>query len=192
VAASRRPEPGRRGAARTVTRGGTRVQRRSAVPEHPASPRVVPAGRATPTKATRRTDPARTGATGLTTRAAVLGLVVCAMVVSAALPLREYLAQRGAIAKAVATQRTQEQQVRALEAEKQRLQDPAYIASEARRRLHFVLPGETAYILVPPSAGPAPRRSRDARAELPAGPEAPWYSQLYDSVRAADSPAPGG
>jgi len=166
------------------------------VPEHAASPRIVPAGRATPTKATRGAEPARTGAAGLTTRAAVLGLVVCAMVLSAGLPLRQYLTQRDAISTAVATQRDQEQRVRALEAEKQRLQDPAYIASEARRRLHFVRPGETAYILVPPSVGPAPRRSRDPRAELPAGQEAPWYSQLYDSVRAADRPAappaPGG
>lgn len=134
--------------------------------------------------------PGRRG--GLTTRAAVLGLVVCALVVSAALPLREFLSQRGEIAKTQAAQRQQRARVAALEAQLGRLQDPAYLRAQARVRLHFVLPGETAYVVLAPGGRPAaPKPGRAALSGATAtGPEAPWYSQVWGSVRAADRPAP--
>ena len=130
--------------------------------------------------------PSRTA--GLTTRAAILGLVVCALVVSAALPLREYLAQRGAIDRLAAQQADQRNRIAALQLARQELMDPAYVADLARQRLHFVRPGETAYILIAPSAAPVPVGSAGATA--PVGPEAPWYSQLWGSVRSADRPVP--
>jgi cell division protein FtsB len=127
---------------------------------------------------------------GLTTRAAVLGLVVCGLVVSAALPLREYLSQRGQIAAATAKQAQQQARVRALEDQLRQLQDPAYLKAQARTRLHFVLPGETAYVVLTPSAAPlAPGRAA-LQGATATGPEAPWYSQVWGSVKAADRPAP--
>ena len=70
--------------------------------------------------------------------------------------------------------------VELLVAERRRLDDPAYIAAEARRRLHFVMPGETAYVVIPPEP---------AAEEAPGG-DAPWYAQLWDSVAEADRPSP--
>ena len=109
---------------------------------------------------------------------------------SAALPLREYLAQRGQIAEATAAQEQAKQRVAALQAQLEQLHDPAYVKAQARTRLHFVLPGETAYVLLTPA--PAPVAS--GQAALPgvtaAGPEAPWYSQIWSSVKVADRPAP--
>ncbi len=127
---------------------------------------------------------------GLTTRAAVLGLVVCALVVSAALPLREYLSQRSQIASAQAKQAVQQQRVAALEDQLRQLQDPAFLKAQARTRLHFVLPGETAYVVLTPSAAPVPAGALALKGARATGPEAPWYSQVWGSVRAADRPAP--
>ncbi len=132
-------------------------------------------------------QPRRAG--GLTTRAAILGLVLCALVVSAALPLREFFAQRGQIAQLEQKRALHEARVKALETQLRQWQDPAYVAAQARSRLHFVLPGETAYVLLAPSAAPVP--ADQSRAGVRAtGPEAPWYSQVWGSVQAADRVAP--
>ena len=89
---------------------------------------------------------------GLTTRAAVLGLVLCALVVSAALPLREYLSQRAEIRNLQQSQSAARARVASLEEQKARLNDPDYVAALARDRLHFVRPGEVAYVVLAPSA----------------------------------------
>src|SRR3954462_233874 len=125
---------------------------------------------------------------GLTTRAAVLGLVLCALVVSAALPLREFLSQRADIRHLQQSQSAARARVAAPEAQKARLEDPDYVAALARDRLHFVRPGETAYVVIAPSAAPATPTEARRAASAPAGPEAPWYSQLWGSVRSADRP----
>ncbi len=110
----------------------------------------------------------------------MLVLVVGALVVSAALPLRELIEQRGQIGEVRAAQAATRLRVADLEAEKARLADPAYVAAEARRRLHYVLPGETAYVVLQPT--PAPQQQAPVRAT------GPWYSQLWGSVQAADEP----
>jgi cell division protein FtsB len=125
---------------------------------------------------------------GLTTRAAILGLVVCALVVSAALPLREYLSQRADIRHLQQSQAAAKARVAALEEQKARLADPDYVAALARDRLHFVRPGEVAYVVIAPSAPPVTPADAHRAASAPAGPEAPWYSQLWGSVRSADRP----
>ena len=121
----------------------------------------------------------------------MLGLVVCALVVSAALPLREYLSQRGQIADLRAEQATQQARVDALKKQLEQLQDPAYVKAQARTRLHFVLPGETAYVLLTPTPSPLPSGQVAVPGTTASGPEAPWYSQVWGSVQAADRPAPG-
>ena len=125
---------------------------------------------------------------GLTTRAAVLGLVLCALVVSAALPLREFLSQRADIQHLQQSQAAARARVAALEEQKARLEDPDYAAALARDRLHFVRPGEVAYVVIAPSAAPASPTEARRAASAPVGPEAPWYSQLWGSVRSADRP----
>ena len=163
MAVNRRPDSGRNRAARAATRAQTRVT------------------------ATKEPTPVRRAA-GLTTRAAVLGLVVCGLLVSAALPLREFLAQRSTIAELEQSQADARKRVALLEEQNERLEDPAYVAALARDRLHFVRPGETAYVVIAPSAAPVEPRDAQRAATAPAGPEAPWYSQVWGSVRSADRP----
>ena len=118
----------------------------------------------------------------------MLGLVVCALVVSAALPLREYLSQRGEISRAVAAQQAQQGRVNVLEQQLARWRDPAYVRAQARSRLHYVLPGETAYVLLTPGGPAAPSDATAVPRGTAAGREAPWYSQVWGSVKAADRP----
>lgn len=147
--------------------------------------------------AARRSRPAGTGPAraarargALTSRAAVLGLVLCALLLSAAVPLREFMAQRGDIGRTQTAQAAQRQRIAALEAQQQRLNDPVYVRQEARERFGFVLPGETLYTVLRPGAAQAPE-TRDGGSEaVPEPPARPWYGELWSSVQSADRPAP--
>lgn len=122
--------------------------------------------------------------TAITTRAAILAVVLCVLALALTVPLRQYVAQRGKVARLRAKQAQAQARVDALEAQKQRLQDPAYVEQLARERLHFVRPGEVPYILLTPSPAPAPvKPGTPAGKEV--GGEGPWYSRLWDTVEAA-------
>jgi len=103
---------------------------------------------------------------------------------SAALPLREYLAQRGRIAQLEQSQQVQQGRVAGLEKQRTLLADPTYVASLARERLHYVKPGETTYVVLgqAPDATPATTQGQAP----PVGGTAPWWSQLWGTARAAD------
>jgi cell division protein FtsL len=119
--------------------------------------------------------------TRLTGRAAVLAVVVCAIVLSLAYPVREYVAQRHVIGQLMAQQQTMQAQVRSLQAQQARLASPAYIEQLARQELDMCFPGKQCYVIEggqPTAAGPA----GSART----GP-APWYAKLWQSVEEADA-----
>ena len=79
----------------------------------------------------------------LTSRAAVLAVVVCAIALSLAYPVREYIAQRRQIDQLQAERQVLNGQLQALQHEQQRLADPAYIEQLARNKLHMCLKGQT-------------------------------------------------
>ena len=121
--------------------------------------------------------------TRLTGRAAVLAVVICAIALSLAYPVREYVAQRRLIGQLVSQQQTTLAQVKNLEAEQAKLSDRSYIEQLARQELDMCFPGTQCYIV----EGRQPSVST-ARSPKP-GP-APWYSKLWQSVQQADaSPA---
>jgi cell division protein FtsB len=121
--------------------------------------------------------------TNLTGRAAVLALVVCLLAISLAYPLREYLSQRGDISAVRARVAQQEKSVADLRSEEKRWQDPAYVERQARERLHFVMPGETSYVVLEPDEAPA----RDGVVESAPRPVArsPWFTDLWRTVEVA-------
>lgn len=129
-------------------------------------------------------DPAVARAwTNLTGRAAVLALVVCLLAISLAYPLREYLAQRGDIGTIRARVAQQEKSVADLRSDQQRWQDPAYVERQARERLHFVMPGETSYVVLEPDEAPAPD-GVVASAPRPVA-HSPWFTDLWRTVEVA-------
>ncbi|WP_329132635.1 septum formation initiator family protein [Streptomyces sp. NBC_01476] len=125
----------------------------------------------------------------LTGRAALLALVLCALVIALAYPMRQYIAQRSDIADQRREAQQAKQKVEQLREEKARWQDPDYVRAQARARLHYVLPGETGYEVAAPApsttADPAARR----RATDQAAAHRPWYDNLWDGVDQADAAA---
>jgi hypothetical protein len=118
----------------------------------------------------------------------VLGLVVCALVLSLAYPAKEFLAQRGEISRLQEEQRQAQARVSALEDRKRQLDDPAYVRAQARARLHYVLPGETVYVVSSPSG--SDRAGGAAPDVREVGQDGSWYGRLWGTVRTADGSAP--
>ncbi len=118
----------------------------------------------------------------LTGRAAVLFLVLGLLLVAYAWPAREYVRQRSDIAALRAEEAAAQTRVDALAATKERWQDPAYVEAQARQRLHFVRPGETAYVVLRPEQPTATAPTETAQAAAP-----PWFDALWETVRAADA-----
>lgn len=117
----------------------------------------------------------------LTGRAAILAIVVCAIAMSLAYPVREYIAQRRAIAELQAEKARVEGERRALEAQARQISDPNWIKRTAKERLHYCGPGEKCYVVMdarPGKGQPAVKQQ---------APRPPWYQTLWESVEAADT-----
>jgi cell division protein FtsB len=153
------------------------------------TPRTPPAPRPSGTGASRRRSreprlnrltrtrgvvAATTGMLGLssTRRAAVLALVICALALTVAVPLRNYVAQRQELAAVTKQQHALAAEVDELTKQRARLSDPAEVEAQARSRLGYVTPGEVPYVVQLPS-GPDPD---GAGAD---GGGVPWYRQLW-------------
>ncbi|WHM32562.1 septum formation initiator family protein [Streptomyces sp. BPPL-273] len=118
----------------------------------------------------------------LTGRAALLAMVFCSLVVALAYPIRQYVAQRAEIADLRREQQETRDRVDELRDLKARWQDDAYAEQQVRLRLHYVMPGETGFVVVDPDA------ARKARAES-GGADRPWYRNVWDGVDKADAAA---
>lgn len=125
----------------------------------------------------------------LSVRALVLGLVVLVGFALLFPSVRAHMAQRAELDALAARLLAAEEQEQELRAELDRWDDPAYVQAQARHRLMFVFPGETAFRVIDPEvvveqpvldggngveAGPA----------LPFGGSSgtPWYSTVWESV----------
>jgi cell division protein FtsB len=117
-----------------------------------------------------------------TSRAAALAVVICAVALSLAYPVREYIAQSRQIDQLQAERQMTLAQLGALEQQQQRLSDPAYVEQLARDKLHFCLTGQTCYVIIGGSG------SGSASAARAAG--TPWYARLWHSVQQADRSRP--
>jgi|HubBroStandDraft_3_1064219.scaffolds.fasta_scaffold267048_2 cell division protein FtsB len=117
--------------------------------------------------------------TKLTGRAALLAVVMCAIALSLAYPVREYIGQRRQIDQLLVTQQSLSQQVKNLQAQQKQFSDPSYIEQQARDQLHYCMTGEKCYVIIgnspAPDAGPAKTTTATS-----------WYSKLWGSVQKAD------
>lgn len=132
------------------------------------------AGRDAPTGAKRPS---------ITSRAVILAAVVAALLVALSMPARAWFSQRAEIASLRADVEAAQQRVADLQVQQERWQDPAFVAAEARRRLHFVLPGEVGYVTLGAAAAANPQNAPAA------GTGAAWYSSLWQAVQEADDHA---
>ena len=134
------------GPARTAPKTATKATKAAGLRRRASATDAKPAG----AERTRRR-------TQLTGRAAVLALVVVALSLSLAYPIRQYFGQRAEIAQMREQVRQQEQRVAQLQADRDRWSDPAYIRAQARKRLHYCQPDETCFVTVNPPATQAGR-----------------------------------
>jgi cell division protein FtsB len=126
-----------------------------------AGPRPVPTARPRPTS-----------------RAAVLAIVLCAIALTLAYPVREYIADRRQIDQLAIANTRLAAEVKHLRAEARSLNSPSVIAQEARDDLHMCFPSQTCYEVILP-AKPHGRSGAKPAAS-------PWYGRLWQSVREAD------
>ncbi|MFD4526304.1 septum formation initiator family protein [Streptomyces sp. NPDC058470] len=116
----------------------------------------------------------------LTGRAALLALVLCSLVVALAYPIRQYVSQRAEVSDLVREREQARARVEQLRDLKARWQDDAYAEQQIRDRLHYVMPGETGYIVIDPDAAKQSRVDQGAA-------DRPWYANVWDGVDRADA-----
>jgi cell division protein FtsB len=104
---------------------------------------------------TRPVDRAETARVRVSTRAAILLLVVLTVLTFAIAPLRALLAEHAKLDELQRQTQVVERQNEALNDRIFRLKDPAYLERLARECLGMVAPGETAFVTVP-EQGPPP------------------------------------
>ncbi len=109
-------------------------------------------------------------------------MVICAIALSLAYPVREYIAQRQQIDQLLAQRQAMSEQVNALQQEASQLGQPTYIEQRAESVLHWCFPDEECYEVIndqPPSPAVAAKPPVD-----------PWYAKLWRSVQMADQESP--
>jgi cell division protein FtsB len=118
-------------------------------------------------------------------RALAFIAILFVLTLAIAPPVKHYFTQRAQIsalesqlsADNVALQKAREELLR--------WQDPEHIKSQARERLHFVLPGERQYIVVDGSTTRSEETTTQVASALTDG--QPWYARLIASISETDS-----
>jgi cell division protein FtsB len=117
---------------------------------------------------------------GLSNRALIVGIVLFALAVTLAPPIQHYFTQKAQI-NSLRTQLSDNQAMLDKAADElAQWNDPEYVASQARARLHFVFPGERQYIVVGDDALENLNEQTKVSEQLPVG--LPWYSRLISSI----------
>jgi cell division protein FtsB len=113
-------------------------------------------------------------------RVLALSAIFFVLALTIAPPVKHYFTQRAQIS-ALKAQLSADNT--ALEKARQELtlwQDPEYVKSQARERLHFVLPGERQYIVTEGETQAGQNSTTKVASSLADG--QPWYSRLIASI----------
>ena len=109
-----------------------------------------------------------------------LGVVLFLLDLTLAPPTQRYFAQRAQISALQAQVASNTEALKQAAADLQKWKDPQYVKSQARERLHFILPGERQYIVTTPTDSTNPQATTAVSKDLPAG--LPWYKRLISSI----------
>lgn len=118
----------------------------------------------------------------------MLGGVFVLLAVMLVPPLRAYLVQQQEYRDLQQSVAEQQIAVEDLQARKEQWNDPAFIERQARDRLAYVRPGETAYVVVGAESlrEESPRGSITVIDPFPGEGGQPWYDRVWESVRTGD------
>jgi cell division protein FtsB len=117
---------------------------------------------------------------GLSNRALIVGIILFALAVTLAPPIQHYFTQRAQINSLRAQLSDNQKMLADAAAELAKWNDPEYVASQARARLHFIFPGERAYIIIGNGEITNGDQETKVSEQLPIG--LPWYSRLISSI----------
>src|SRR6478735_441189 len=149
----------------------------------PGAPRPARAVAARPQPAAAAGERPRSRFTG---RAAVLVLVLAVLTVSYASSLRAYLEQRSHINELKTSIAQHEANIDALETEKARWDDPAFVRTQARERLGYVMPGEKTYLVLDENGRPLePQAALQDPTTVISTKDTPWWDDAWASVELA-------
>lgn len=147
----------------------------------PAGRSNKPTGTAPP-----RSRGARIGyALGITSarRAALLTALIGALLLSVAVPLRNYVDQRAELAAVYERQHILADKIAELQRRAGLLADPAHIETQARERLRYVRPGEAPYLVqLPPGTVTASGSDNSGNTGGVQASTQVWYRQLWKSI----------
>ena len=117
----------------------------------------------------------------INTRAVGLALIALILVLFLAQPAQRYFAQRAQINALRQQVSASEERVTKAKAELERWNDPAYVKAQARARLHFVMPGETQYIVIDPSD----KSQTDIKYSGDVPLDVAWYQRVISTIQLA-------
>ncbi len=119
---------------------------------------------------------------GVSGRNLAVATVLFVVAITLAPPLQRYFAQRAQINALRVQLHDSQATLEAATNDLARWNDPAYVASQARSRLHYVFPGEHQYIVVgaTTSASSSSQAAGKISTDIPAG--LPWYSKVISSI----------
>jgi len=119
---------------------------------------------------------------GVSGRNLAVATVLFVVAITLAPPLQRYFAQRAQINALRVQLHDSQATLEAATNNLARWNDPAYVASQARSRLHYVFPGEHQYIVIgaTTSASSSSQAAGKISTDIPAG--LPWYSKVISSI----------
>ena len=117
-------------------------------------------------------------------RTFAIAAIFFALALFLAPPIKNYFTQRAQISALEAQLSSDYAALDAARKELMLWEDPSYIKSQARERLHFVMPGERQYIVTGDGADTTSEENTTAAvARLPEG--QPWYTRMIASITEA-------
>ncbi|MBI3430131.1 MAG: septum formation initiator family protein [Actinobacteria bacterium] len=109
-----------------------------------------------------------------------LAIVLFILAWTVAPPAQRYFAQRAQINSVSAQVASNNQALADAARELEKWKDPEFIKTQARERLHFILPGEREYIVTDPTEPTSTAPSTAVAKDIPKG--LPWYNRLIASI----------
>lgn len=173
---------------RTVARPAERASRARTAPAGATGTATETPQAETPVAA----SPQLSFGVSFTRRALAVAVVLVILLLSYATSLRIYLGQQRDIAIARQQIADSTAKITKLEDEIARWQDPAYVRTQARERLGWVVPGETGYKVIDEHGNPLGGGTEiDKVGGFPRGEHAQtWWERMWGSVQTADNPEP--
>lgn len=117
---------------------------------------------------------------GLSNRALIVGIILFVVAVTLAPPIKNYFTQKAQINSLENQVEDNQQMLKKAATELALWNDPEYVASQARARLHYVFPGERQYIVVGNDEITQSDDEFKVSEQIPVG--IPWYSRLISSI----------